>query len=168
MDRLRSLGFRVAVARLFEANTLYDNEAQQLSSSGQALRLRQAGDHSVLTFKGPAAQGTAHKVREEFETSLGSLEVAAKIFERLGYQPRFRYEKYRTEYQKAGQDGVVTFDETPIGEFLELEGSSSWIDATSKELGFGRQDYVLDSYGKLYLKECARRGVEPAHMVFSS
>ena len=39
----------------------------------------------------------------------------------------FKYEKYRTEFADAA-GGTVTFDETPIGNFLELEGSGAWID----------------------------------------
>jgi adenylate cyclase, class 2 len=63
---------------------------------------------------------------------------------------------------------VVTLDETPIGDFLELEGPGEWIDDTAKRLGFSRQDYVLDSYARLYVADCERRGVEPSHMVFAS
>jgi adenylate cyclase class 2 len=91
----------------------------------------------------------------------------AGIFCQLGYQPSFRYEKYRREYRHPGEPGVVTVDETPIGSFLELEGPGEWIDGTAKGLGFGASDYVLESYVRLYLRDCERRGATPAFMVFA-
>jgi adenylate cyclase class 2 len=91
-----------------------------------------------------------------------------EIFEHLGYQPTFRYEKYRTEYQHPDRsEGVVTLDETPIGNFLELEGPGKWIDGTAKLLGFAGPDYILESYGRLYIADCERRGVAPHDMVFT-
>ena len=50
--------------------------------------------------------------------------------------------------------GVVTLDETPIGWFLELEGSPDWIDKTARQLGFSEEDYVILSYAALYLTYC--------------
>jgi adenylate cyclase class 2 len=58
-------------------------------------------------------------------------------------------------------------DETPIGAFLELEGGPRWIDRTARALGFPRDGYITDSYGKLYLEHCQSKGVEATNMVFS-
>jgi adenylate cyclase class 2 len=57
-------------------------------------------------------------------------------------------------------------DQTPIGDFLELEGSPAWIDRTACALGYSPDDYITASYGALYLARCQARGVEPGHMVF--
>ncbi len=48
-----------------------------------------------------------------------------QIFNEIGYHPIFRYEKFRTEYAKAPSTGKVLLDETPIGNYLEIEGSSA-------------------------------------------
>jgi adenylate cyclase, class 2 len=165
-SKLSQLGFAVSEPRVFEANTLYDRD-NELRNKNEILRLREAGGHHVVTFKG-TDQGGAYKNREEVETTLGSVEALGTILERLGFRRAFRYEKFRTEFERPGKEGVVTLDETPIGFFIELEGPGEWIDRTASELGFAQSDYVLDSYGKLYLADCARRGVEPADMVFSS
>jgi adenylate cyclase class 2 len=167
--RLESSGFTVSVPREFESNTLYDTADGKLRYSGMLLRLRQAGSSCVVTWKGPGVPGP-HKSRPELETTVGSLEALDLILRQLGYQPAFRYEKYRTELVNptdAGK-GTVTFDETPIGHFMELEGPAGWIDRTAQRLGFNSHDYVLESYGKLYLDDCARRGVQPGNMVFAS
>ena len=131
------------------------------------LRLRKSGDQSVITWKGPGKAGP-HKSRPELETAIGSVETMGRIFEQLGYQQRFRYEKYRTEYADDSGQGVVTIDQTPIGDFLEIEGPGEWIDATAEQLGFSQDHYVLESYGQLYLEYCKRHGVEPTNMVFAS
>ena len=44
----------------------------------------------------------------------------------------------------------MTLDETPMGNFMELEGPGGWIDRTAKTLGFTAADYVTLSYGGLW------------------
>ena len=169
LRRLNETGFSVSVPRRFESNTLFDTSDQTLRRAQMLLRLRQAGGQSIVTWKGPGIPGP-HKIRPELETTVGSSETLAQILHALGYEPTFRYEKYRTEYKQtqATSDGVVTVDETPIGDFLELEGTPDWIDKTAALLGFERGAYVLASYGRLYLDHCAAQGLEPGHMVFSA
>jgi adenylate cyclase, class 2 len=89
------------------------------------------------------------------------------ILARLGHHPVFRYEKFREEYERPGQHGTITLDETPIGSFLELEGAPKWIDRTARQLGFSRADYITRSYGNLYLAYCREHGIIPSDMTFS-
>jgi len=128
------------------------------------LRLRRYGRRLVLTYKGPP-QAARHKVREELEVLVSDLDAAALILSRLGLVASFRYEKYRTEFRGPG-GGAVLLDETPIGDFLELEGAPSWIDRTAARLGFGEADYITSSYGTLYVESCRGRGIVPGDMVF--
>jgi adenylate cyclase class 2 len=162
---LKTSGFRVFRKRVFEANTVFDTAGTELRNSGQLLRIRTAGKTVTLTYKGVAMPGR-HKSREEIETVVSSDSAAAAIFERLGYLPMFRYEKYRTEFKQPAVDGIATLDETPIGVYLELEGPPRWIDATARRLGFKRSDYITDSYGRLYFLWCESRRIPPTHMVF--
>jgi adenylate cyclase, class 2 len=165
-DLLRSRGFDQAVPRRFEANTVYDTPEARLRTNSMLLRVREVGDHCILTWKGPGTPG-AHKMRPEVETSAGSAEKLGRILTEIGFQPAFRYEKFRTEYKTSPDAaGVITLDETPIGTFLELEGPGDWIDGTAVALGFTPDDYILESYGRLYISDCQRRGVEPGNMVF--
>ena len=90
------------------------------------------------------------------------------MFEALGLNVAFRYEKYRTLYRKRG-DGAhheVTFDETPIGTYIEIEGPREWIDKVASALGYRPRDYISASYGRLYLEWCKTHRREPSHMVF--
>lgn len=164
---LESAGLVISVPRQFESNTIYDTDDNKLRQQGVLLRLRQVGSKNVITWKGRVASGP-YKSRPELETTIGSLETLQSILTELGFHPFFKYEKYRTEFAWEDEAGVVTLDETPIGDFLELEGAGDWIDRTAHRLGFSRRDYVVESYGRLYLADCERRGVQPTHMVFTS
>ena len=165
---LRSAGFRVTRRRVFERNHVFDTPECALRKSGALLRLRQAGRVATLTYKGPAAV-SRHKSREEVETRVLDAGAMAAIFERLGFRPIFRYEKYRTEYGHPDGGGVATLDETPIGVFMELEGTPRWIDRTARQLGFAECDYITASYGRLFLEWRHRQGLDTAaNMVFDS
>ena len=109
-----------------------------------------------------------NKSREEIEFTTSSLPATLLVLERLGFREYFRYEKFRTEYRRLGDPGVVTLDETPIGEFLEIEGPDSWIDSTARKLGFDRERYLTASYGRLFLAWCQEHGVPPGNMVFAT
>jgi adenylate cyclase, class 2 len=162
---LRKLGFRVAKRRVHEMNVIFDTPDLSLRNQGKLIRLREVDAHRILTYKGPPQPGR-HKKREELETGIESPHLFERILSRLGYNPVFRYEKYRTEYEQPGGGGVVTLDETPIGHFLEIEGAAAWIDRTAKALGFSTRDYNTKSYGALYLDYCASLGIAPTDMLF--
>jgi adenylate cyclase class 2 len=164
--RLRYLRYRVHARRVFESNLVLDTPQHQLRSTGELLRLRRVGREAVLTFKGVSKPGR-HKSREEIETGLSNADALEQILMRLGYVPAFRYEKYRTEYMRESEPGIITVDETPIGNYVELEGAPEWIDGTAVEIGFSPSDYITKSYATLYVEFCRKRGATPTNMVFS-
>ncbi len=166
---LRQAGFVVHTPRLFEQNTVYDTPKLTLRRQARLLRLRIAGKSATLTFKNRPTP-SRHKSREELELKLAMSDAGklARIVEGIGFRPSFRYEKYRTEYERPSQRGTVTLDETPIGLYLELEGTSPWIDRTARRLGFDESAYITKSYGALYLEWCRRHHLKPADMVFRS
>ena len=170
LDTTRALierhGFHIAVPEVFERNLLLDTAGWDLRASRKLLRLRQAGDVVTVTYKGVATVGK-YKVREERETTVASFTEMLIIFERLGYRQTFAYEKYRTEF-RAQQGGVVTLDKTPIGNFLEIEGTAEWIDATAHLLNFSETDYMTSSYGSLYTEWCQTQNIPPTNMIFST
>lgn len=162
---LRRARFRVVRRRLLESNVVFDTGDLSLRARGCLLRLRTVGGRSILTFKGESLPAK-HQSREEIETEIASPEALSVILLRLGFGPVFRYEKYRTEYQRGDEDGVVTLDETPIGPFLELEGEPGWIDRTAAALGFAPEDSIVASYASLFFDHCRRNGLNARHMTF--
>jgi adenylate cyclase class 2 len=71
-----------------------------------------------------------------------------RIIEAVGFSPSFRYEKFRSEW--ADSNGHVVIDETPIGNFGEIEGQAKWIDATARRLGISVKSYLKESYAELF------------------
>jgi adenylate cyclase class 2 len=163
---LQRAGFRVHRRRVFESNTVFDTPDGSLRARGLLLRLRHVGRRTLVTFKGLAAEGK-YKSRQEIETVIPDSVTFEAILGGLGFLPVFRYEKYRTEYGGADNRGVVTLDETPIGVYLELEGTPGWIDRTARLLGFAEGRYITDSYGDLYSSFCRRKAIRPQDMVFA-
>jgi adenylate cyclase, class 2 len=164
---LRRAGFRVVRRRVYENNLVFDTPQGKLRSGSLLLRLRSAGPVATLTFKGAPSKGR-HKSRFESETPVSDPAACGEILRRLGFRQAYRYEKYRTEYLGPDDHGVVALDETPIGVFLELEGTPSWIDSTARLLGFGIKSYISESYIALHLSCRHRLGLPLRAMVFPS
>lgn len=180
--RLRKLGAK-ALGRVHERNTLFDTADRSLGRSGRVLRVRSMEDASpggtrlgrlrrerkvsgVLTFKSPV-EGGRYKTRRETEVTVGSPEQVERILEGLGFQPWFLYEKFRTTYRLPGAPRlVIDLDETPIGVFLELEGTPESIDNAAERLGYGPGDYLRESYYELFVRERQRAGLKPGRMLF--
>ncbi|GAC1632767.1 MAG: hypothetical protein NVS9B14_06420 [Candidatus Acidiferrum sp.] len=185
LTRLKAKPVGDGSGRVYEQNVIFDTPQGGLAKHGQLLRIRtesaqavrpkKAEPRVVLTFKKPAmaaeADGRGHKVREEIETEVRDAAALQSIFEGLGMSGWFKYEKYRTTMRlpasaKWAKDLVLELDETPIGTYLELEGSAEAIDRAAEELGYAKKDYIVKSYLALYLEECRRRGESPRDMVF--
>lgn len=164
--RLRQLGLRVRAPRGFEQNTLFDTPRGDLRRRGALLRLRSIAGRHRLTFKGPAGRSRHFKIRQEWETAVDNPAAARRLLAGLGFLPRFRYEKFRTEFGAPAGVGAVMLDETPIGDFLELEGSRAWIRRLARAFGAAPRDFIARDYTELYLDWCRRRGRRPRHMVF--
>jgi len=165
LARLRGLGFQAVTERVFEQNEVFDDTGLSLRAGKCLLRVRQVGGEVTLTFKGAPVPGR-HKSREEIELRLSDAAAMGRVLSRLGYEPVFRYEKYRTTFARADEPGQVTLDETPIGDFFELEGPPEWIDRTAGQLGFSEGDYITASYGSLFAQHCEATGSDRRHMVF--
>lgn len=152
--------------QVFERNTVFDTPGAELLQSQRLLRIRQIDDRAIVTVKLPASYNGPHKVRQEHQFETNDVEQARQAFLGLGYAPQWIYEKRRTTFRKAGEDGIIEFDETPIGDFAEMEGEASWIDRTAQELGFSKADYLTETYRDLFEAWLARTGSGAVHMTF--
>ncbi|MCU1223130.1 MAG: adenylate cyclase [Edaphobacter sp.] len=170
-SRLPQLGFHLDTPRTFEHNTLYDTPNRDLRAKRQLLRLRQYGNLWTLTHKrlpDEPADITRYKIRIETETAIADGPALAAIFEQLGYAPAFVYEKFRTEWSHTiEQSAHLVIDETPIGNYAELEGPTDWIDRTLAELNIDPSTCLTDSYGKLFLDWKQRTGSPADNLTFA-
>jgi adenylate cyclase class 2 len=149
--RLQSAGFALKTPRSFESNVLYDTPDRQMRARTEILRIRNYAGHCLLTHKRLPDSGPGedtHKHRIETETEVSNGDALAQVFLSIGLVPAFQYEKWRTEWH-LGQ-GHCVVDETPIGNFAELEGPADWIDQTAATLGIHPSQYITLSYGRLF------------------
>jgi len=163
--RMRDLGFRQITPRTHEMNTLFDLPGHPLRNRGDLLRLRKYGDSWVLTHKARSNSTGPHKVRIETETRVEDGPKTETILRALQFEPSFRYEKYRAEWE--GEVGHVVIDETPIGNFGEIEGPADWIDAVARDLGISPEQYITDTYAGLFLEWKRQTGIAAREMTFA-
>lgn len=182
--RILSLGAAVQ-GRVLEQNTLFDTREADLRRHGYLLRLRQETPASssfarpglrqaVLASKAPPESSAKprdhvgrprYKIRLERELAIRNPARWNSILRSLGFVPAFRYEKYRTSFRFPGLH--VDLDETPVGTFLELEGSPKIIDRVARALGYTQADYLRSTYWELYVAHCRQIHRAPQNMVFN-
>jgi adenylate cyclase class 2 len=160
-----SSGATPLLGRRLQEDSLLDTADEQLRKRRCVLRVRVECGKSRLTFKGPVQPGIM-KIREEHETVVGDGEVVLRVLDELGLKVWFRYEKYREEF--AHEDVIVAIDETPVGVFVEIEGSEAGIASMAQALGRSQEDYLVDSYRALFLRHLQASGLPATDMVFAS
>jgi len=143
---------------------VYDDPEGRMRVSGRVLRLRRAADTALLTYKGAASFAGGVKVREERETRVSDPEEMEAILVALGWKRRFRYEKRREEWTFEGC--AVALDETPIGNFVEVEGDPRSIRRALVALGLDFAKAVPYSYARLYAERRKTDPTLPADMIF--
>lgn len=168
---LKDQGF-LYLSHIQETDTYFDNEAGEIRSSNQALRIRMETDLStgktvgMVTFKGKLVDKTT-ATREEYETEVADPMTMHRILHSLGYrdaQPVVTKERtmltrsvhFGSELSK---DSVVSacLDKVEgLGDFLELEVlvetedqkplALQCIEDVLSSIGFSLEDTVRTSY----------------------
>src|SRR6478735_9944574 len=165
--RLQTAGFRLITPRTHEMNTLYDQPGGKLRRREALLRLRQYGPRWTLTYKDRSGkQSGRHKSRREIETKIENGDAMGRIIEAVGFSPSFRYEKFRSEWSDS--NGHVVIDETPIGNFGEIEGQAKWIDATARRLNISIKSYLKESYAELFASWTRQTKSKAQEMTFKA
>ena len=147
-EKLRKLGFRIAVGRHLEKNYLFDDTSGSLQVAGKLLRVRKTPSCQTVTYKGPILATSKLKHREEIECRVESAETMIRILEEAGFKVRTEYSKYRTVFEK--EDLNISLDETEAGNYLEVEGpSDEKITELGNQLGYSERDFVRRTYAEL-------------------
>jgi adenylate cyclase, class 2 len=163
-DRLNAIGLKEKTPRTHEMNTLYDRD-QELRRRDELVRIRKYGDQWTLTHKAKS-QNARHKTRAETETKVDDGEALDHTFRAMGFEPAFRYEKFRSEWTDG--TGHVVLDETPIGTFGEIEGPPDWIDRIATQLGVTEQEYINKSYAELFREWVRNSSSSASEMTFAA
>jgi len=167
--RLEESGFAVRTPRSFESNVLYDTPSRTMRARTEILRIRSYAGRWILTHKrlpdaGPGEDKHKHRIETETEVSDGV--ALAQVFGSIGLVPAFRYEKWRTEWEDG--EGHCVVDETPIGNFAELEGEPEWIDRSARQLGVEPSQYSTLSYGRLFEQWRQETGSQAQDLTFAA
>jgi len=146
-QRLAQAGFSLAHPAATEANRLWDR-AGELLAQDCALRLRQYGERTTLTWKGAKVADPQLKIRPEVETLVADLAAMESILRALGFTPVLTMVKTRAIWTRGDLEACL--DDTPYGSFLELEGSREAIAAAMAELALDPRQIEPRSYAALY------------------
>jgi adenylate cyclase class 2 len=150
-EKILTQGATLIKERHSHDDTFYDWPGLELRKKHYALRVRKINKKTFLTFKGPEQKSRKFKIREEYETEVKNERHLRKILKSLGLQPVFEYSKFRTVFHK--KKLTVCLDETPIGNFLELEGQQNEIVKFAEELGFSKDQFIKLDYVQLIQRE---------------
>jgi adenylate cyclase class 2 len=167
--KLEQAGFHLETPRSFESNVLYDTPERSMRARTEILRLREYAGRWLLTHKRLPDAGPGedrHKHRIETETLVSDGKALAQVFASLGLTPAFRYEKWRSEWEDG--EGHCVVDETPIGDFAELEGPAEWIDRTAARLDIDPAQYITLSYGRLFEQWREQHGSAALDLTFAA
>jgi adenylate cyclase, class 2 len=168
-DRLKAAGFSLQTPRAFESNVLYDTPNRSMRARTEILRIRSYDGRWTVTHKRlPENQPGVdiHKHRIETESEVSDGRAFEEIFLALGLVAAFRYEKWRTEWNDG--EGHCVVDETPVGDYAELEGTPEWIDRAAERLGINRVDYITLSYGRLFEEWRTEHGSGATDLTFAA
>ena len=164
--RLVSLGERLKQPRILEINLRFDTPGRLLSSSFQALRLRQ-DKLCRLTWKGANDPTGEVSAREELEVEVSDLDTARAILEGLGFEVMLVYEKYRSAWMLG--DVEISLDEMPFGNFCEVEGpDTESIRGASEQLGLDWERRSTLSYLALFNNLKEKLGLNMRDLTFDA
>ena len=167
--RLEATGFTLQTPRTFESKVLYDTPDRAMRARTEILRIRSYAGRWTVTHKrlpdvGPGED--THKHRMENETEVADGAVLEEIFLSLGLVAAFRYEKWRAEWTDG--EGHCVIDETPIGNYAELEGPAEWIDRSAACLCIDPAQYITLSYGRLFERWCEQHNSTAQDLTFEA
>lgn len=157
--RLLALGAHLHKPRVYERNIRFDNPWDGLRMQGKLLRLRQDAT-AHLTYKGEpqTAIDSEARVREELEIEVGDFQTTLELLERVGFEPKQIYEKYRETFIFGRVE--VMLDEMPFGDFVELEGDDASIRPAADALELDWNLRILANYLAIMARLQERFGLE--------
>ena len=102
------------------------------------------------------------KLRDEREISVSDAAETQRLLEMLGYSVAQRYQKMREEWHLGGV--LTALDHTPIGDFVEFEGSKAA--KVARRCGFEVDAAEQRSYIHIYADHLRQHPEAPPQMVF--
>lgn len=161
---LIAVGAVVVEIRAFESNIRFDTQDSSYTRDRKVVRLRKYHDNR-LTYKGPGEIKEGALSRVEIETVVSDHENTRLILHALGFEERAVYEKYRAMYEYKGS--LVTLDELPYGNFIEIEGTTPTnIAEIARILNLQPERAIPASYQGIFEQLRAKFGLNAENLTF--
>ena len=145
---------------LRQCDRYFNHPSRDFAQTNEAFRIRQSGDETRLTYKGPLLD-EATKTRREIELSLAdgqtTAEQMAELLQALGFTEVRSVKKTRTPYHLAwqGREMEVTLDDVEgLGWYLEIEtlaGDNDRVQAQEAILSLAKHWKLENSERRSYL-----------------
>jgi predicted adenylyl cyclase CyaB len=137
----------------------FDHEVLDLKSQDKVLRVRKENDTAYIAFKGPREKHYNLIIREEIEPEISSFEDGMNIAHGLGFHKTAQVEKTRTYYSSQAYPQLsITIDHYPfIGDFIEIEGDESKVNAFLEEYGFNMKEIIQKSCSETFVEYCDQK-----------
>jgi adenylate cyclase class 2 len=167
-QRLVENGAQLDTERLYEYNIRYEDRERSMTAAGRVLRLRR-DSRCRLTYKEPlssASKSDDALARTELEVQVSDFDTTDLLLRRLGFEPSWVYEKYRTTYHMFQCE--VVLDEMPFGLFVEVEGAADDISRTLLALGLANAPRILAGYGDLFARVKERLNLDFQDLTFEN
>jgi adenylate cyclase class 2 len=164
--RITAAGGLLTAPRVHERNIRYEDAQHTLTGRHIVLRLRQ-DTRARLTYKEDFADEDQDGLsRYEAEVEVSDFATMDTILRKLGYRSYMIYEKYRTTYML--DDAEIVLDETPLGNFVEIEAEKSAIQRIVRQLDLSDAPRMSGSYGVLFERVKQRLRLPFADMTFEN
>jgi adenylate cyclase class 2 len=161
----RGVSLRAPVA---QSDQYFAHPARDFAKTDEALRIRTAGEGSVVTYKGPKLDTTT-KTRRELEFPLHPDDADgttfAELLAALGFRPvatvRKQRRRFHIDFRDQGVEGALD-DVERVGTFVELElqASDAGLEAARQVIGELAQELRLGpSERRSYLELLLEKGL---------
>ena len=137
--QLEAIGAKLVYDKEITSISFKGKHADPNSSKGNLLRLRQIGDKTILTLKGPERVENNISIRDEHETQVNNITNTIEILKHLDYNVAYESKKRRQHFTLKDNNNkeIAAFeidDWKFIPPFLEIEAKSKEImqEITSK------------------------------------
>jgi adenylate cyclase class 2 len=164
--RLLAAGALLTAPRVYERNIRYEDAQNTLTDRRIVLRLRQ-DSRARLTYKEDLPDDDQDGLsRYEAEVEVSDFAAMDTILRKLGYRPHMIYEKYRTTYML--DEAEIVLDETPLGNFVEIEAEKTTIQNVVRQIGLGDAPRMSGSYALLFERVKQRLQLPFADLTFEN
>lgn len=130
-------------------------------------RIRNEANKKItLTVKVKGEKESKYFERKEYTIEISDILEASEMLKSLGFNKMIVWEKVRHDCHVPKLTVELSFDETPMGWFLEIEGDKKNIEKTLKLLNLDKRLKIARAYLGLWEDYRKKHGLKEHNMLF--